>query len=115
MHQDLKMSFVNSIADVSMTTRTRQCKEDQFGGNSGQISSPGYPDEYQNNVNFTRIISFGATRTRVNFTILDLYAETNGAGCYDYLKVNILLLIDLPYLCFRFGTINLNFEPYVNF
>ena len=115
MPQDLKISFVNSIADVSVSTRKRYCTEDQIGGKSGQISSPGYPDEYQNNVNFTRIISFGATRTRVNFTILDLDAETKGAGCYDYLKVNILLLIDLPYLCFRFGTINLYFEPYVNF
>lgn len=94
MPEDLNISFVNSIADVSMSTRKRYCTEDQIGGKSGQISSPGYPDEYPNDVNFTRIISFEATGTRVNFTILDLDAETNGAGCYDYLKVNILLIVD---------------------
>lgn len=75
-----------------MSTQKRPCREDQIDGNSGQISSPGYPGEYPNNVNSTRIISFGATSTRVNFTILDLDAETNGFACLDYLKLNTLFI-----------------------
>ena len=66
------------------------CTEDnRADANRGQLNSPAYPGEYPNNVNLTRIISFGYKRASVNFTILDLESETNSADCYDYLKVII--------------------------
>ena len=59
--------------------------------NSGQITSPGYPCNYPNNVNYTWIIQTGNNRTSVNFTIVDLQAELKGrTHCYDYIKVRML-------------------------
>ena len=57
----------------------------------GHITSPNYPCNYQNNANFTWIIKAKRDQINVNFTILDLQAETSGRGCYDYLKVCLLL------------------------
>ena len=70
-------------------SKQKNCTEDQVDAYTGHINSPGYPGEYPNNVNLTRIISFGNKRASVNFTILDLEGETNSADCYDYLKVII--------------------------
>ena len=67
--------------------RTSNCTEDQVDAYRGHINSPGYPGEYPNNVNLTRIISFGNQRASVNFTILDLDAES----CCDYLKVHVIM------------------------
>ena len=66
------------------------CTEDDMAdANLGKLNSPAYPGEYPNNINLTKIISFGNKRASVNFTILDLEAETNSADCFDYLKVII--------------------------
>nr|XP_022286135.1 deleted in malignant brain tumors 1 protein-like [Crassostrea virginica] len=52
------------------------------------MTSPDYPCNYPNNVNFTWIIKPGKIKDIVNFTILDLQAETkNGRSCYDYLQI----------------------------
>ena len=64
-------------------SKQTNCNEDQVDAYRGHINSPGYPGEYPNNINWTRIISFGNQRSSVNFTILDLDTET----CCDYLKV----------------------------
>ncbi|XP_078311355.1 scavenger receptor cysteine-rich domain-containing protein DMBT1-like [Crassostrea virginica] len=79
--------------DVTMHAQSKQrianCTEDQVDAYRGHINSPGYPGEYPNNVNLTRIISFGYQRASVNFTILDLDAES----CCDYLKIEKVELV----------------------
>lgn len=55
------------------------------------MSSPNYPGNYPNNINYTRIIDTGNTNTSVNFTILDLEAETfDNGNCLDYLRVSVI-------------------------
>lgn len=58
------------------------------------MSSPNYPGNYPNNINYTRIIYTENPNNSVNFTILDLEAETFGKGsCLDYLRVSVLNLM----------------------
>ena len=55
---------------------------------SGEITPLEYPCNYSNNANYTWIIKTKHNKTSVNFTILDLQAETNGIwSCSDYLQV----------------------------
>ncbi|XP_078311362.1 protein SpAN-like isoform X2 [Crassostrea virginica] len=70
-------------------SKQTNCTEDQVDAYSGHINSPGYPGEYPNNVNWTRIIPFGNQRASVNFTILDLDTET----CCGYLKIEKVELV----------------------
>lgn len=52
--------------------------------------SPGYPDNYPNNINYTWILVSGSNNTIVNFTIVDLQTESDGnMSCFDYLTVSI--------------------------
>ena len=72
-------------------SKQKNCSEDVDDKVSGHILSPGYPYEYPNNLNYTRIILTG-NKTSVNFSILSLEAETDGEyDCYDYLKVSSCL------------------------
>ena len=61
----------------------------QLNDESGEITSLGYPCSYSNNANFTWIIiKTGNSKADVNFTIVDLQAETNGIwSCTEYLQV----------------------------
>lgn len=71
------------------------------------MTSPDYPCNYPNNVNFTWIIKPGKIKDIVNFTILDLQAETkNGRSCYDYLQVRRFFVLKLHFHVFK------NNEPY---
>ena len=79
--------FVIYLANTSVnkeeTHYTKQLDDD-----SGEITSLEYPCNYSNNANYTWIIKTKHNKTSVNFTILDLQAETNGIwSCSDYLQV----------------------------
>lgn len=78
-----------SLGNATMHAQSKQtyCTEDLVDENRGRLNSPGYPGFYPNNVNSTRIISFGNKRASVNFTILDFNVEEPSPDCYDYLKV----------------------------
>ena len=79
----LFLYLANTSVEREETHYTRQ-----LGGESGEITSLGYPCNYSNNANYTWIIKTRNNRTSVNFTILDLQAETNGIwSCFDYLQV----------------------------
>ena len=83
---------------IATESEQRSCTEYLEGGNNGSISSPGFPDNYPNNVNYTRIINVKNTRSRVNFTVLYLEAETDGnLSCFDYLKVSLLTFLSESY------------------
>lgn len=59
-------------------------------GNDGQITSPGYPGNYLNNVNDTWIIKTDDKRANVTFYIQEMDIEnTPGFPCGDYLEVII--------------------------
>ena len=52
--------------------------------------SPGYPADYPNNINYTWTLVSGSNNTIVNFTIVDLQAESDSKlSCFDYLTVSI--------------------------
>lgn len=57
-------------------------------GISGQITSPGYPGNYPNNVNYTWIIRTGNPSAKVTFRIIEMSIEGWGP-CDDYLEVNL--------------------------
>lgn len=60
-------------------------------GNDGQITSPGYPGNYLNNVNDTWIIKTDDKRANVTFYIQEMDIEkTQGFPCGDYLEVIII-------------------------
>lgn len=60
----------------------------QLNDESGEITSLEYPCNYSNNANYTWIIKTVNSETDVNFTIVDLQAETSGIwSCVDYLQV----------------------------
>nr|XP_034328028.1 uncharacterized protein LOC105347018 isoform X2 [Crassostrea gigas] len=57
-------------------------------GNDGQITSPGYPGNYLNNVNDTWIIKTDDKRANVTFYIQEMDIEkTQGFPCGDYLEI----------------------------
>lgn len=57
-------------------------------GNGGQLTSPGYPNNYPNNVNDTWIIKTDDKRANVTFYIQEMDIEkTPGFPCDDYLEV----------------------------
>ena len=57
-------------------------------GSSGEITSPGYPGNYPDNVNYTWILRTGHLNATVNFTILDSnISEPYIPPCDDYLQV----------------------------
>ncbi|XP_078312500.1 embryonic protein UVS.2-like isoform X2 [Crassostrea virginica] len=87
---------------IATESEQRSCTEYLEGGNNGSISSPGFPDNYPNNVNYTRIINVKNTKSRVNFTVLYLEAETDGnLSCFDYLKIERLDVFPCCYTLFK--------------
>lgn len=57
-------------------------------GNGGQLTSPGYPSNYPNNVNDTWIIKTDDKRANVTFYIQEMDIEkTPGFPCDDYIEV----------------------------
>ena len=56
---------------------------------TGRLYSPGYPHNYPNNVNYTRIITTTTNNTRWNFTIIDFQTaiDDEQSSCGDYLEV----------------------------
>lgn len=96
------ITVANTSVDREETHYTRH-----LGGESGQITSLGYPCNYSNNANYTWIIKTGNNKTSVNFTILDLQAETNGSwSCSDYLQVCRLRIV--LFSCFPLFTMHIN-------
>ncbi|XP_062617348.1 embryonic protein UVS.2-like [Saccostrea cucullata] len=56
--------------------------------NKCQITSPGYPDHYPNNANFTWIIRAGRNESIFTFVIDDMDIEIFNSGfCDDYLEI----------------------------
>ena len=55
----------------------------------GRLSSPNYPQNYPNNVNYTRILTTRTKNTRWNFTIIDFQTaiDVEQSSCVDYLEV----------------------------
>jgi hypothetical protein len=68
------------------------------GKDSGQFTSPGYPSNYPNNVNYTWLIQTGHKEAKVTITIHDMDINDWG-NCEDYLKVNGIELIIHKYHC----------------
>ena len=57
-------------------------------GKSGEITSPGYPANYPDNVNYTWILRTGHLNANMTFTILDSdISEPYFPPCDDYLQV----------------------------
>ena len=57
-------------------------------GESGEITSPGYPANYPDNINYTWILRTGHLNANVTFTILDSdISEPYFPPCDDYLQV----------------------------
>ncbi|XP_056008675.1 cubilin-like [Ostrea edulis] len=50
---------------------------------SGEITSPGYPGDYPNNVNYTWMIRTGHNKSNVTITVIDMDIEK----CDDYLDI----------------------------
>lgn len=71
---------------------------ENLNSSSGQLTSPEYPCNYPNNVNYTWTIQTG--NDYVNFTILELDAEVRTHGewfCVDYLKVINLINLNMQF------------------
>ncbi|XP_052713941.1 blastula protease 10-like [Crassostrea angulata] len=64
-------------------------------GISGQITSPGYPGNYPNDVNYTWIIRTGSHSANVTFRVIDMNIEKWGP-CDDYLEI-----MEIEPCCFR--------------
>ena len=57
-------------------------------GSNGEITSPGYPRNYPDNINYTWILRTGHLNANVTFTILDSdISEPYFPPCDDYLQV----------------------------
>nr|XP_034338140.1 CUB and sushi domain-containing protein 3-like isoform X2 [Crassostrea gigas] len=56
-------------------------------GISGQITSPGYPGNYPNHVNYTWIIRTGSRSANVTFRIIEMNIEKWRRPCDDYLEI----------------------------
>lgn len=92
-HVPLFLNLDDASMPTTVVTEPKKCTKDVDNKVSGHILSPGYPYEYPNNLNYTRIILIG-NKTSVNFSILDLESETRGeSDCYDYLKVSSFLRV----------------------
>ena len=64
-------------------------------GSSGEITSPGYPANYPDNVNYTWILRTGHLNANVIFRISNFdISKPNFSPCDDYLKVR-----KATYLC----------------
>lgn len=57
-------------------------------GITGQITSPGYPRNYPNNLNYTWIIRTGSQYANVAFRIIEMNIK-EWWYCDDYLEVNL--------------------------
>lgn len=64
-------------------------------GISGQITSPGYPGNYPNNVNYTWIIRTGNHSANVTFRIIEMNIK-QWRSCDDYLEIT-----EIEPCCFR--------------
>ena len=63
-------------------------------GESGKITSPGYPANYPDNVNYTWILRTGHLNANATFTILDSdISEPYFPPCDDYLQVRKRLIL----------------------
>ena len=83
-------SFYIAAAPISNEVDVKECINHQSSGRSGQIYSPGYPANYPNNINYTWTLVSGSNNIIVNFTIVDLQAESDSRlSCFDYLTVSM--------------------------
>lgn len=57
-------------------------------GTSGKMTSPGYPGNYPNNVNYTWVIRTGSLSANVAFRIIEMSIK-GWTPCDDYLEVNL--------------------------
>lgn len=57
-----------STRDVFIEYRDDKC---------GQITSPGYPGNYPNNVNYTLMIRTGHSKSNVTITVIDMDIKKN--------------------------------------
>ena len=87
-------SFYIATAPIPNEVDVKECINHQNSGRSGQIYSPGYPADYPNNINYTWTLVSGNNNTIVNFTIVDLQAESDSKlSCFDYLTVSIYYVL----------------------
>lgn len=58
---------------------------------TGRLFSPGYPHNYPNNVNYTKILTTRMNNTRLNFRIIDFQTaiDDEQSSCLDYLEVRL--------------------------
>ena len=79
-----------AAAPIPSGVDEKKCINHQDSGRSGQMYSPGYPADYPNNINYTWTLVSGSNNTFVNFTIVDLQAESDSKlSCFDYLIVSM--------------------------
>nr|XP_022327092.1 cubilin-like [Crassostrea virginica] len=86
--------FVYLTITFTLTEKTTCAVEQTFqvngtsNGSSGEITSPGYPANYPDNVNYTWILRTGHLNANVTFTILDSdISEPYFPPCDDYLQI----------------------------
>ena len=83
--------LINELFEIEKTT----CAVEQTfqvngtsNGESGEITSPDYPANYPDNINYTWILRTGHLKANVTFTILNFdIIKHNFTPCEDYLQV----------------------------
>ena len=94
MHCTLPKNIFKSINELFEIEKGTCAVEQTFllngtsNGENGEITSPGYPANFPDNIKYTWILRTGHLNANVTFTILDFdISEPDFSHCDDYLQV----------------------------